>query len=384
MWRLDMRLILPIALSPSCFYVFAVMDGTFDVRVVSSTRVFAKTPLATFHNVPLSIIDATVVDFAPSCAVWFFSPNALSFSSMLPASLKSALEQTLDAYPQFCGRLHWAAHREGGLHRERWGRLSLSYGSLDGKDPGVEFVVAESDATLSSFLPSPIERSSGRGVWDASQANSTLLVPSTKLAPGPSSVSLNEEEGGAADAPCLVVQLTNFSCGGCAIAIQTPHPVADALALSFFADHLATIASSLAHPDSQQSSSSISSKTSPVFNPSLLDRCAAGDIEGLQPEATLIKVARTLPCHRYDWWDPQSAFGCPWPTAGTVVPIAAWEDRAIFDREAGTSMPWEDWDVSMLVVYYLIHFSGLEIRSMWEAASAGGYVTKHDALLAHI
>jgi Transferase family len=360
------------------------MDATFDVRVVSSTRIFAKTPLATFRSVPLSIIDATVVNFAHSGAVWFFSPNASSFSSILPASLKSALEQTLDAYPQFCGRLHWAAYCEGGLHTERWGRLSLSYGSSDGKDPGVEFVVAESDATLSSFLPSPIERSRGLGVWDASQANSTLLVPSTKLAPGPSPVSLNGEEGGAADAPCLVVQLTNFSCGGSAIAIQAPHPVADALALSFFADDLATSARSLARSVTQQSPSPTLSKTPPIFNPSLLDRYAAGNIDGLHSEATLIRVARTLPCHRYDWWDPKSASGCPWPTTATVVPTAARVDQAIFDREAGTSMPWDDWDVSKPVAHYLIHFSEPEIRSMWEAASTQGYISKHDALLAHI
>lgn len=338
----------------------------FKARVLSSTRIFPQKPPSPTLRVPLSIIDATVNNFAPCGAVWFFSPAPPS-SINSTEFLKSVLEYTLNAYPQFSGRLHWAPYRADGDHTERWGRLMVSYGEGRGKNPGVEFVVSTSDVTLASIVPSPEERVKSNGVWDASQAPLEELVPSTTLAPASSPTSAEKNEQISTDAPCLVVQVTTFKCGGRAIALQTAHPLADAMALSFFVRDWAANAKALKLIDPQQLSEGIAAiSPPPCFNPGLLDNCGAGDIDAARPDLELVKIARALPSHRYDWWD-SSASACPWDSTPATIPTSLQASQILLNEDAGEPMPWKDWDVTLPVAHYIIHFSQSEIRAMWEA-----------------
>jgi hypothetical protein len=268
----------------------------------------------------------------------------------------------------------------------------LSYEFLDGKDPGVEFVVATSDSPLSSFVPSAVERSRNGGIWDPSQARSRDLIPPTALAPVLSAaeslesaqVSSNSNGDAVAVAPCLVAQITTFSCGGKAIALQAAHPLADAQALSFFAQDWAINARAINHAFVPNCPKPNFPAVLPIYNPSLLDESAAGDIDSLYPQVGLVEIARALPCHRYDWWAPLPASSKSFPTTATVVPSIFQEDRTLLERDAGDPMPWDEWDITKPVLHYMIHFSNVEIYRIWEAASMEGNVSKHDALLAHI
>lgn len=357
--------------------------ATFKARVLSTTRVFPQKPPSGVSHVSLSIIDATVTNFAPSGAVWFFPPASPS-SATSPESLKYALEVTLNAYPHLSGRLHWAPYRAHGSHTERWGRLMVSHGEGRARDPGVEFVVGVSDVTLASIVPSPQERTKNDGVWDASQAPLEELLPSTTLAPAFSPTSAEKDEETWADAPCLAVQVTTFKCGGRAIALQAAHPIADAMALSFVVKDWAANAKALKDIDSQNSSEGIAAIVPPpCFNPALLDRCGAGDIETPQPDLELVKIARALPSHRYDWWD-SSASQCPWDSTAATVPTALQAKPMLLTDDAGEPMPWKDWDVALPVAHYIIHFSQAEVRTMWEAVPTDLQASKHDALIAHV
>jgi len=346
-------------------YIMAAVESALDVRVTSSTRVFAATRLdrtTTSHSISLSIIDATVADFAPCAAVWFFDSPPSPHSAPSPSHLRSALEKTLNAYPQWCGRLHRVSYRRDGHHTQRFGRLNLTYGLES--DPGVEFVVAQSPTTLSSLVPSAIERSVRFQSWNASRVPSEKFLPSTPLA-------LSKIDD--ARLPGMVVQITTFGCGGMAVAVKIAHPLADAHALVYFARDWARASCAILADKPMPS-------MSPVFNPHLLDRSAAGDIDALQPDPALIEMARALPCHRFDWW--ASVDGCPFPTQATKIPP---ELNPASIGSPGTRMPWSDWDLAAPVSHYLLHFSSSEVKHVWEMASlSSAPVSRHDALVSHI
>lgn len=350
-------------------------------HTISSKRVFPQKLCDTSSCVPLSIIDATVNNFAPCGAVWFFPPTSLT-SVVSTELLESTLALTLDYYPQFSGGLHWAPHLASGNWKEKWGRLRVTFGKGKGVDPGVEFVIAECDITLDSLVPSRETRVERGGVWDASQASLRDLVPPTDLAPTSSPNSVDEDSQN--DAPCLVVQITTFKCGGKAISLQASHPMADAIALSFFVKDWAANTKAFSEAKVQQSSDAIAIiKPLPCFNPSLLDKCSAGDINSSQPDMGLIKTARALPSHRYDWWD-LSASDCPWDSTAATIPTVLQANWTLLSEDSGKSMPWKDWDTSLPISHYIIHFYGSEIRAMWEAISKDVKASKHDALVTHI
>jgi hypothetical protein len=140
----------------------------------------------------------------------------------------------------------------------------------------------------------------------------------------------------------------------------------------------------LKHAKPQDLSEAIAAITPlPCFNPSLLDKCGAGDIDASQPDLELVKTARALPCHRYDWWD-FSASECPWDSTAATIPTALQENQVLLKEDAGDPMPWKDWDLVLPVAHYIIHFSPAEIRAMWEAVPMDLKATKHDALIAHV
>lgn len=117
-------------------------DSVLGVRVLSSARVFPESPVHTYYNVPLSIIDATVVNFSSGSVVSFYDRPTHSVPDLPSRHLRCTLEKTLNAYPLWCGQLQWAPYKAAGNHTQRFGRLNLTYGTK--ADPGVEYVVAES------------------------------------------------------------------------------------------------------------------------------------------------------------------------------------------------------------------------------------------------
>ncbi|KII91091.1 hypothetical protein PLICRDRAFT_158656 [Plicaturopsis crispa FD-325 SS-3] len=343
-----------------------------EVELKSRARLFPSPPSCIAHTTPLSIVDATVSRFTPTSAVWFYDSLAESPTQdgvLTPGQLTRALETTLHAYPQWAGQLHWAtapydAQQAKRDHTTRFGRLAITYGGES--DPGVELVVAHSPRILSALVPTAGERMAA-GIWDASRLPLSELLPTT---PPLALHNLSDYTG----LPCMIVQLTTLDCGGIAIAVALAHPLADAQSLLQFMHDWAAVNRALrAHASAPV--------LSPVFEPSLLDRTAAGNIDAAESDPNIIVDARMLPIHRYDWW--ASARDCPFPTKATQTPSAL---HAVSVEPLGPPLPWAEWDVAAPVDHYMIYFSADEVRRIWEDASreTSVLVSRLDSLLAHI
>lgn len=158
---------------------------------------------------------------------------------------------------------------------------------------------------------------------------------------------------------------------GTVLTIKMAHPLGDSHTLVYFASDWARISKAMF-------TNSPLPLLSPIFEPSRLDKQAAGDIDRPGPDDVLIEKAISLPFHHYDWWAPSE--GCPWPVG---VP-KFFESQPL--KPAGKPMLWSEWDVRAPVSHYIIHLSADQIQRAWEFASAGGTnpVSRHDAVVAHI
>ncbi len=347
-----------------------------DMHILSTTRLFPESHLdgsIPARVVPLSMLDAKVVGYAPSSAIWLYNRPAdeRGLAALSTSQLTLSLQKTLNAYPQWAGQLHWAPYNaDGKQHTERFGRLCLSFGATS--DPGVELVIAHCQCTLSSLVPSDAERAEGPGWWEAGQVPlAKHLLPTTPL-PLYNMVDY-------AGLPGAIIQLTTFDCGGVSIAVKFAHTLADAQSMMRFVHDWEEVNRALLDHAPLPT-------LSPVFDPLLVDRAAAGDIDALKPDPTLVDIARSLPMHRFDCW--ASAEGCPPFLAETTKTPSVLDLAAI--QPLGTPLPWSEWNYMAPVSHYLVYFSADEIRRMWEEASSSlgpsstSRISRLDALLAHV
>ncbi|KAI0772988.1 transferase family-domain-containing protein [Trametes elegans] len=311
--------------------------------------------------VPLSILDNTVARFALTSAAWYYDKPSQCPDTLSPDALSRSLQTTLNSYPQWAGQLGWLPYNPSS--GQRHGRVSISYGSPN--DPGIELIVARSSQPLASLLPDSTDRAEG-GVWNADNFPSAGLLVPTDIA----LLSPTDHSGLVS----VSVQLTNFACGAISIAFRIAHPVADATTLFQFVKDWAAV-------HRAQIQNLPSPRLTPVFNPSLLDKAASGDINSPSPDPEILRISRSLPMVKYDWWS--SASGCPAPMLpGTAVPP---ELQGTDLGERADPMPWAEWDVFAPVSHHLVYFSPSEVQRIWEAASAPGVrVSRLDALLAFI
>ncbi|TBU57877.1 transferase family-domain-containing protein [Dichomitus squalens] len=328
-------------------------------EISSHSRGVAKT-------VPLSILDNTVVRYALTGAVWYLDKPAVEdgAEALSPAILTRSLRATANSYAAWAGQLHWMPYDPSVTLRH--GRVGITYGST--ADPGIELIVAASSQTISPLLPSREQRLSD-GFWDTASLPSEKLLCPVRLALH----NTNEWAG----RPSVSVQLTTFACGGLSIAVRITHVLADATALLWFirdwnAVHRALLFNQpLPH-------------LSPIFDPRLIDKAAAGNLDTSAPDPGLLKISRSLPQHRYDWW--ASADGCPPPMLPQTRPPPELEGADL--GPPGELLPWHEWDLSLPVGHCLIYFTPKEIENMWQDASSqqppGVRVSRLDALLAFV
>jgi hypothetical protein len=335
-----------------------------NIECVSSDRIFAPSRPGSPQDAPLSIIDATVSSFAASEVILLYDAVSDESNANPPSvgQLQESLRITLGAYPQWCGRLRLSDYDSGSTdHLKRYGRCLLTYGGED--EPGVEFVVAKTGENLASLVPTAGERAKSK-TWDATEFPGRELVPATAL----SSHDLTNPQ-----APSLIVQLTTFGCGGHAIALKMSHPLADAHCLSYFARDWAAVTRALIANEPTPA-------LTPLFDPQRLDKAAAGDIDAASPDPAILARARSLPCHRFDWWI--SGDDCPYPTNSTKVPEAL---KSQPHDPPGTRLPWAEWNLAASIKHCVLHFSGAEISAMQAAArTIEPRVSKQDAIVAHV
>ncbi|CAF0919135.1 unnamed protein product [Didymodactylos carnosus] len=334
---------------------------------MSVSRVFPESHLkdsSAAQYVPLSILDSTVGNFAPTCATWIYDPPNAKHT-LSTQQLLLALQRTLNAYPHWAGQLQLVHYNATGDHTQRFGRLSVLYGIQS--DPGVEVIIAHRPETISSFVPTATQRTADPGWWNAAQA------PLLELVPASSPLALHDlihYEG----LPAMMVQFTTFGCGGLATSIKLAHPLADAQTLINFVHDWAAVNRALITGEQLPS-------LCPLFDPGRLDRAASGNIDAPEPDPRLIKVARDLPLHYYDLW--ASSDDCP-PSMAQATKIPAGLNTSTIIQ--GNPLPWLEWDHSAPVSHYLVSFTADELKSMWEEASSDSEVpiSRLDALLAHV
>ncbi|MCJ1235160.1 hypothetical protein MMC14_003126 [Varicellaria rhodocarpa] len=323
-----------------------------NISVLSQSRIFPTKPQAVPITTPLSILDSTCVNFSPSQAIWYYDAPVPKNSSKPPLSTDTlivSLKHTLNAYPQLTGQLNYAPYtKSGGNHNHRFGRVQVIYGTLS--DPGVEIVVATCSQTLSSIIPTAVDRAGGLGFWDATAEPAADLFPTTSLGLDGNTVLTGM--------PSLIIQLTTFSCHAMAFGVELAHPLGDAQSLAQFMHDWAATHRTLLNDATIPI-------LEPIFDPQMLDYAAAGDIDGTDPDPNIVETARALPLHRYDWWIKSDGYPEDWAIG---VPAKLDEETARA-AEPGDRMPWAEWDLSAPVGHYVLHFSGKEIENMWKEVS---------------
>lgn len=330
-------------------------------------RLFPSPRLTAPVSTPLSILDATVARFSATGAIWLF-PNP----SPSHADLQSSFVATLNDFPQWAGQLQWSPIRDGGLHTERFGRPMIAYGC--DSDPGVEWVVSNTEGTLESIVPSALERAAGNGTWINTDFPQNIFLSDTKLA--------LHDLVEYASLPGMSVQITQFACGSYAIAVKMAHPLADAQSLMVFMHQWAAACNGF----------SKSPMEPPVFNPGQLDFYATGDIDGDIPDLSLVNSARLLPLHRFDWWNDAKDPAFPsflTPTSENSKPHLPRENsKPTFPLSPSTPAPWSTWDFSRRVSHALLHFTEDELNGLRattrESPGCRPDISRLDALLAHI
>ncbi|CEI62618.1 hypothetical protein FVEN_g5149 [Fusarium venenatum] len=343
-----------------------------DISIVESTRLVVQ---CEEKAVPLSLLDCTAANFSNTTAIWLYEkPTLLARNEYLfGRHLRRALSTTLQSYPQWCGHLKAVESTDGSVppeakhfppHARRFGRLYAHFGTEN--DPGVEFVYAKSSVALDSLYP--FNRISKHPIWPCESTRFQQFLPSVPIAK-PLNHVIKDESGRLY--PLLAVQITEMTCGGFVLALNGSHPLADATTFMSLLKDWASISQSLLRGES-------AIRPAPIFDPAIVDKLAAGDINIVHPDENLVKQAKSLPMHRYDWWAPGSA--PPWP-----FKIPEPFDKPELEP-VGNVMPWEDWDITSPVSKCVVHLSKEQVDVLWKKANEGSTqrLSQHDAILAHI
>lgn len=322
------------------------------ITVQSRTRVFPDSHFTSSKPKveSLSIIDAIVLHFAKSSCVWFYD------ESLDTDRLISSLRKTLNAYPQWAGQLRFAEYNPDAGHVHRHGRLELSHGSSS--DSGVECILAEADLPMSYMVP----RNETAEHWDATHVNyEEFLDKETEFALHDS----KECEG----LPSMKVQFTTFKDGGIAVAVGMIHSLADAAAVLIFMKDWAATNLAL-------SSSKPIPKLQPLFNPSLIDTAAAGNVNTKSPDPSILEVAAKLPVHRFDYWASAGPSTPKWALSSTEIPpeLASLSQ----DIKLGKPAPFHTWDATAPCKLCFRRFSCPIEIAFWVARHVAGAIHSQD------
>lgn len=355
-------------------------------RILSSRRILPATPPPTAGPIttPLSIADATTARFAICGAIWFYdaSPptNDDDTAALLVTRLEQSLSQTLDEYRHFAGQLRWSTPSDASIlpGPQTLGRPIITYNTPT--DPGVEFTHALDARTLNSVIPSSEERAGSKKVWLATNFNQDELLPSCPLAFYPDA---DVSEG----LPGVSVQVTQFACGGWAVGVRMTHCLGDAICLVAFVKAWAERTARAAAAGKDDIDGGITNNPQCIFDPALLDR-HAGVTANQPPEDVKIALARSLPMHRYDWWDTDAPGMPAWARNDALATRPDAQTLAKLKLSPATPPPWSTWDVSAPVDHVQIRITADEMRRLKEAAQvglpAGAFVSRLDALIAHL
>lgn len=354
-------------------------------KILSSHQILPSTPPppAGLITTPLSIADAITARFSICGAIWFYdaSPPTDDDTAPLVTRLEQSLSQTLNGYRHFAGQLRWSTPNDASIlpGPQTLGRPIITYNTPT--DPGVEFTHAFESRNLSSVIPTSGEREGGKKVWIATDFKQDELLPSCPLAFYPDA---DVFEG----LPVVSAQLTQFACGGWAVGVRMTHCLGDAICLVAFVKAWAERTVRAAAAGGKDGiGGGITNNPQCIFDPALLDR-HAGVTANQQPEGEKITLSRSLPMHRYDWWDADAPGMPAWARNEALATRPDAQTLAGLKLSPATPPPWSTWDVSAPVDHVQIRITADEMRQLKEAAQLGlpegAFVSRLDALIAHL
>lgn len=388
-------------------------------RILSSRRISPATPVLTTGPIttPLSIADAITTRFSICGAIWFYEaaspPTTTTIkddTTLLVTRLEQSLSQTLDEYRHFAGQLRWSTPDDVDIlpGPQTLGRPVITYNAPT--DPGVDFTHASEEThTLRSVIPSSEERAGSKKVWLATDFKQDELLPSCPLAFHPDA---DVFEG----LPGVSVQVTQFACGGWAVGVRMTHCLGDAICLVTFVKAWAGRANALISAGSATAAATATATATGsggrnndphcIFEPALIDRHAGITTKSQPPQDEKIALARSLPMHRYDWWDTDAPGMPAWARNDALATRPDPQTILLLPNLAGNQLspatppPWSTWDVHAPVDHVQIRITAAEMRQLKQAAEAGrgrgrispgtrlssgpSFVSRLDALIAHL
>ncbi|KAI0817419.1 transferase [Xylaria sp. FL0064] len=359
------------------------MAETKPPRVRAVRRVFPTSRPAGTITTKLSIADATVARYAPCGAIWFFD-SVPGFNANSPSffnRLEAALAETLDRYPHYVGQLQWASEEvvKGDDNPRYLGRPVVTYGTAE--DPGVELVIVEDDRDLNTLVPSLEERSTSKRVWKASGLSQAEFLPSTNLA----FFSLAKYQG----LPGAAAQLTAFKCGGFAVSLKITHCLSDATCLLNFVHSWAKRSRFLF--DAERNDIHGLEDPAGTFDPRGLDAYAKLATGSSEIDAERIRHARSLPMHRFSWWDVDAPGYPSWATASSKATMPPAEELTQIQLSPSTYPPWPTWNLGAAVEHVQIRFTAAEVALIKAAAVETlpeglrtQQISRQDAMIAYI
>ena len=161
------------------------------------------------------------------------------------------------------------------------------------------------------------------------------------------------------------------------ILVSLVHSLADAAALLNFMNDWAAMNRALSFQRTVP-------KPQPLFNPSLIDAAAAGDIDDKSSNPAILKVAAKLPVHRFDYWASTGPSTPEWAIPSTrIPPELASQSR---DIKLGKPVPYQTWDAAAPCSHTTFFFSAAETHAIYlhAAANTQTRISHQDALLAHL
>ncbi|KAI0903628.1 transferase [Ustulina deusta] len=361
------------------------MDAPNERRVRIIKRVFPIDRPQTITATQLSILDASVARFSSCGAIWFYdrTDGTNANDPVVFERLESALSETLNDYPHYAGQLRWATKQdvEGSSNPRYVGRPIATYGSSG--DPGVELVIVEDGRELNAIVPSALERSTSKQIWDVSTLHQSDFLPDTTLAFS----NLAKYMG----LPAAAAQLTAFKCGGFAVSINITHCLSDATCLLHFIQSWAERSRRLFRANYAETTVGKHTVSRALFNPAMLDAHANLNPQVPEPDVERMLRARSLPMHRFDWWATDAPGYPSWATASSDATKPPPEELSQTQLSPSANPPWTTWDLSAAIDNMQIRFSRAEIERMKIAAMGtlpddlrGQTVSRQDALLAHL
>src|SRR3569833_1028301 len=340
-------------------------------NISAKRRIHPTCPAKELTTVALSILDASVARYSPTGATFVFdsaSEAASSSRQLLLDHLLTSLTVTLNQFPQWAGQLQWTPVGNPEIHSERFNRPILVYGTDN--DPGIEWSVVKQALRIRDIHPSPSDKDIARGSWIVDGFPQDELHSQTPLALH----NLSDYK----DLPSMLVHINLFEEGGYAISVKMSHCLADAQSLLIFVHRWAAQCRSLFNNPTP------CLVDSPIFNPSLLDRAAAGNLDGTAADQALLDAALDLPIHRYDWWDTSAPGYPPFLRPSTLNSKPT--DPQLLAKASHTPAaqpPWTTRKISNPVSNAIAHFSPAQLSTLRESAGQQ-VISRLEALLSHL